>query len=75
MIIGCPQDYDGWRTGIDDWTRLFLDVEPDLDRDLLRAGLVERARLSTVCGSRRPRRHKGGHDRGRSWTQGFASSH
>jgi hypothetical protein len=34
MIIGCPQDYDGWRTGIDDWTRLFLDVEPDLDRDL-----------------------------------------
>jgi hypothetical protein len=50
MIIGRPQDYDGWRTGIDDWARLFLDAEPDLDRDLLPADLVERA-LATVLES------------------------
>jgi hypothetical protein len=41
----------GWRGR---WTacgrRLFLDAEPDLDRDLLRAGLVERA-LATVLES------------------------
>jgi len=43
MIMGPPQEYDVWRADIDDWTRRFLDAEPQLDRDVLSAGVLERA--------------------------------
>jgi hypothetical protein len=50
MIMGSASDYEPWRAEIDDWTRRFLDAEPDLDRDVLEAGLLERA-LATVLES------------------------
>jgi hypothetical protein len=50
MIMGSPQEYDVWRADIDDWAKCFLDAEPELDRDVLSAGLVERA-IATVLES------------------------
>jgi hypothetical protein len=50
MIMGPPGDYDRWRADIDDWTQRFLEAEPGLDRDVLSAGLLERA-LATVLDS------------------------
>jgi len=43
MIMGLPQDYDVWRADIDDWMRRFLDAEPQLERGVLAAGVLERA--------------------------------
>jgi hypothetical protein len=50
MIMAPPQDYERWRSNIDDWAKRFLDAEPQLDRDLLSASLLERA-LATVLES------------------------
>jgi hypothetical protein len=50
MIMGPRRDYGGWRADIDDWTARFLDAEPQLERDVVAAGLLERA-LATVLES------------------------
>jgi hypothetical protein len=50
MIMGPPQDYEPWRAEIDDWQQRFLKAEPELDRDLLSAGLLERS-LATLLES------------------------
>jgi hypothetical protein len=50
MIMEPAEDYDRWRTDINDWAQLFLSAEPDLDDELLSASLVERA-LATVLES------------------------
>src|SRR5215203_2263888 len=50
MIMGPAEDYDAWRADIDDWMRRFADAEPELDGDLLAAGVLERA-LATVLES------------------------
>jgi len=50
MITGPAHEYERWRADIDDWAQRFLDAEPQLDRDLLSASLLERA-LATVLES------------------------
>jgi hypothetical protein len=43
MIMGSSRDYGPWRSDIDKWIERFLDAEPQLDRDLLAASVLERA--------------------------------
>ena len=50
MIMGPSGDYESWRADIDGWAACFLDAEPELDRELLSAGLLERA-LTTLLES------------------------
>ena len=50
MIAGPQQDYERWRADIDDWVQRFLEAEPQIDRELLSASLLERA-LATVLES------------------------
>jgi hypothetical protein len=48
MIMGVSEDYDRWRADIDDWAQRFLRAEPELDRELLTAGLLEPALASVL---------------------------
>jgi hypothetical protein len=47
MIMAPDEDYRRWRGEIDDWARRFLEAEPQLDGEVLSAGLLERS-LTTV---------------------------
>jgi hypothetical protein len=50
MIVVPTGEYDLWRRELDDWSRRFLEAEPQLVADVLSAGLLERS-LSTVLES------------------------
>jgi hypothetical protein len=50
MIIGVEPDFEDWRRRIDEWVTRFVDRVPDLDPDVMRASVLERA-LSSILES------------------------
>jgi len=50
MIMSPSEEYERWRANIEDWVQRFLGAELELTRDLMSAGLLERA-LTTVLES------------------------
>src|SRR3712207_490142 len=48
MIMDASHDYARWSADIDDWAQRFLQAEPELDDEVLTAGLLERALASVL---------------------------